>query len=107
MAQIDHLKLRRNTATLDAYRQHQRAIRAAEQPWLTIALIAGLLGIGLIVYDLFHNSLFRNGPLLSLLAIVGGLAGAMAGIRARRYSESHPFEPPEPPSAPREDRKLP
>jgi len=99
MATIDPLKLMRNTATLEAYRQHQRAIRAAAQPWLTVALVTALLQIGLFWYELFHNGFRSLSLLYSLLMIVFGLALATAGIRAWLYRRSHPFELPEPPSA--------
>jgi hypothetical protein len=92
MAQIDPLKLVRNSATLEAYRQHQRAVRAAAQPWLTIALVAVVLQIGLSLYGLFHLG-FRDLSLLSsLLLIVFGLCLSIAGVRAWLYRRSHPFE---------------
>jgi hypothetical protein len=94
MAQIDPLKLVRNSATLGAYRQHQRAVRAAAQPWLTIGLVAAVLEIGLSVYGLFHLS-FRDLSLISsLLMIVFGLSFGVAGIRAWLFRRSHPFEMP-------------
>jgi hypothetical protein len=103
MATTDPFKLTRNTATLEAYRQHQRAIRAAAQPWLTVAFVALLaagLGEGLCLRALSHNDNFRILSLLSsLLVLVFGLASAISGIRARRYIRSHPLELPEPPSA--------
>ena len=92
MAQIDPLKLVRNSATLEAYRQHQRAVRAAAQPWLTIAPVAVVLQIGLFLYSLFHHA-FRDLSLLSsLIMFVGGLCFGVAGIRAWLYTRSHPFE---------------
>jgi hypothetical protein len=92
MAQVDPLKLVRNSATLEAYRQHQRAVRAAAQPWLTIALVAVVLEIGLFLYGLFHLG-FRDLSLLSsLLVFVFGLSFGVAGIRAWLYRRSHPFE---------------
>jgi hypothetical protein len=99
MATINPLKLVPDTATLEAHRQHQRAIRAAARPWLTVALVMAPLAIAVFLYALFHES-FRTLNLLSgLLAFVFASALAIAGIRARRYSRAHPFEPPEPPSA--------
>jgi hypothetical protein len=100
MAQVDPLKLVRNSATLEAYRQHQRAVRAAAQPWLTIALVAVVLEIGLFLYWLFHLG-FRDLSLLSsLLVFVFGLSFGVAGIRAWLYQRSHPFELPEAPRRP-------
>jgi len=96
MAPIDPLKLMRNAATLQAYRQHERSVRAAAQPWLTIALVAALLQIGLFWYELFHDR-FRGLSLLNgLLMTVFGLAFATAALRAWLYRRSHPFELPEP-----------
>ena len=50
MDPIDPIKVVRNSATLEAYRQHQRALRGAAQPWLTIALAAVVLQLGLLLY---------------------------------------------------------
>ncbi len=106
MATIDPLKLVRNTATLETYRQHQRAIRAAAQPWLTVALVAALLEIGLFLFELFHNG-FRSLSLLSsFLVFVFGLSFGIAGIRVWLFRRSHPFELPEAPSAFRWDRSV-
>ncbi|HZZ32595.1 MAG TPA: hypothetical protein VFE10_11450 [Phenylobacterium sp.] len=99
MDQIDPLKLVRNSATLEAYRQNQRAVRAAAQPWLTIGLVAVVLQIGLFLYALFHDGFRDLGLLFNLLVFASGLSFGVAGIRAWLYRRSHPFELPEAPSA--------
>jgi hypothetical protein len=95
MTQIDPLKLVRNPATLEAYRQHQRAVRAAAQPWLIVAVVAVFLEIGLFLYGLLRQG-FRDLSLLSgLLIMVFGLAFFVAALRAWLYQRAHPFELPE------------
>jgi predicted lysophospholipase L1 biosynthesis ABC-type transport system permease subunit len=95
MDPIDPLKVVRNTATLEAYRQHQRALRGAAQPWLTIALAAVVLQIGLLFYELLRHDV-RNLSLLSnLLMFAFGLSFCVAAIRAWLYRRSHPLELPE------------
>lgn len=96
MAQIDPLKLVRNTASLEAYRQHQRAVVAAGQPWGLIGIVAAILSISLNLYGLFHLGFRHQVTLLwNLLFLVFALSSGVAGIRTWRYLRSHPFELPE------------
>jgi len=97
MAMIE-LKQRLNTATLKARRQHSRAVLAAAQPWLSIAVLMALMEIGLFVYALFHNN-FRTLSLInSLLLFVQGVASLIAFIRSWLYRRYHSLELPEPPA---------
>jgi hypothetical protein len=92
-----YLNLTRNTATLEAYRQHQRAIRAAGQPWLTVVLVTGALQLALLFYEFLRH---RFGSLIllnDLIALVTCLAIAIAATRSLLYRRSHPLELPEPP----------
>jgi hypothetical protein len=97
MVQIDPLKVVCNTATLEAYRQHERGVRAAAQPWLSIALVAVALQIGLFLYGLFHPGLRDLGLLSSLMVAVFGLCFCVGAMRAWLYRRSHPFDLPEAP----------
>jgi hypothetical protein len=98
--------LTRNTATLEAYRQHQRAIRAAAQPWLTVVIVTSLIQFALLFYEFFHHS-FRAITLLNdLIGLVALLAGAIAATRSWLYRRSHPLELPETPSVFSWCRKL-
>jgi hypothetical protein len=92
-----------NTATLEAYRHHARALRAAAQPWLTIGVTAALLGIGVFVYALFHKHFRTLSLLVGLFECVSGLATLIAGVRSWLYGRSHPVELPEPQTALRWD----
>jgi hypothetical protein len=98
MTQIDPLAVVRNSATLDAYRQHQRAIRAAAQPWLIVALLAAGLEIGLFLYGLRHQGLHELGLLRGLPLMVFGLSFFTAALRAWLYQRAHPLELPEAPA---------
>ena len=95
MPQIDPLKLVRNSATLGAYRQHQRAVRAVAQPWLTIGVVAVVLQSSVSLFGLFHHGFRYLGLLGGLLGLVFGLSSCVAGIRTWLYLRSHPFELPE------------
>jgi hypothetical protein len=107
MDQIDPFKLVRNGATLESYRQYQRSVRAAAQPWLTIALVAVLLQISLFSYELFCHDFRVLSLLFSLTTLVFGLSFAMAGIRIWQFRRSHPFKLLEAPSAFRWGRAAP
>lgn len=100
MSYVDPLKVMRNPATLQAYRQHQRALRAAGQPWFLIGLGALALEIGLILFALFRGGFGGRGvyPIL-LLMFVYGLCFAIGSLRAWRYGRSHPLVLPEGPAA--------
>ncbi|WP_372785162.1 hypothetical protein [Phenylobacterium sp.] len=98
MPYIDPLKVVRNPATLQAYRQHQRALWAAAQPWLAIGLVSIALMIGLFLFALFHNSFRDLNLFFSLLMFAYGVSFGVAGIRIWRYNRSHPFVLPEAPS---------
>jgi hypothetical protein len=91
------VNLTRNTATLEAYRQHQRAIRAAAQPWLTVVLVTGLLQIALLFYEFVRHHFGALILLNDLIMLVMFFAGATAVTRSLLYSRSHPLELPEPP----------
>lgn len=98
MTHIDPLKLVRNTETLHAYREYQRAVRRAGQPWLAIALVAASLEIGLFLFALARSRLHDLSLISSLLVMVFGLSFFMGGLRAWLYRRSHPFTLPEAPS---------
>jgi hypothetical protein len=95
---IDPLKVMRNPATLQAYRQYQRAVWAAAQPWLAIGLIVVALQISLFLFALFHNGFRDLSLLFSLLMFAYGLSFGVAGLRVWLYRRSHPFVLPEAPS---------
>jgi hypothetical protein len=94
---IDPLKVMRNPATLQAYRQHQRALWAAAQPWLAICLVVIALQISLFLFALFHSNFHGLSLLFSLLMFVYGASFCIAGIRAWLYQRSHPLVLPETP----------
>ena len=100
MTQIDPLKVMRNSATLEAYRHHQRAVRSAAQPWLIIALVAVALEVGLFLYALLHHGLRDLSLLSGVLVMVFGLSFLVAALRAWRYRRSHPLDLPEAPRRP-------
>jgi|GEM_PF-5328077 len=95
MTQVDPYKLMRNSATLDALRQHQRAVRAAAQPWLVIALVSCVGQISLFLFELFHSSLREFALLSSLLMLIFGASLAIAGLRAWLFRRAHRFVSPE------------
>jgi uncharacterized RDD family membrane protein YckC len=99
---IDPLKVMRSPATLQAYRQHQRALWAAGQPWLIIGLIVIALQVSLFLFALLHNGLGSRdlSLLFSLLMFIYGVSFAVAGMRVWLYRRSHPFVLPEVPPAP-------
>lgn len=96
MTHVDPLKLVRKE-TLRAYRQYQRAIRAAAQPWLTIALVAMGAEVCLFVSGLARSN-FHVGLLSGFLMVLIGLSLSAAAVRAWLYQRSHPFTLPETPS---------
>ena len=100
MSYIDPLKVMRNPATLRAYRQHQRALWVAGQPWLSIGLVAIALEVSLFLFALFRGSFGNRNLFLifSLLMLAYGLCFLMAGVRVWLYRRSHPFVLPETPS---------
>jgi hypothetical protein len=94
---IDPLKIVRNPATLQAYRQHQRALWAVALPWLAIGLVAVALQISLFLFALFHNGFRDLSLLFNLLMFGSGVSFGVAGIRVWLYQRSHPFVLPETP----------
>ena len=96
MDYIDPLKVMRNPQTLAAYRDYQRQVRAAGQPWLTIALILTLAEIALIAFALWRNDLHDRVLLSAYLALlfVSGLCFAVATFRMWRFRRTHRLELP-------------
>lgn len=94
---IDPLKVMRNPATLQAYRQHQRALWAAGQPWFSIGLAAMALEFSVLLFALFRGTFGDRNLLLifSLLMFASGLCFLFAGVRVRLYRRSHPLVLPE------------
>lgn len=99
MSYIDPRKVMRNPATLQAYRQYQRDVWAAAQPWLAIGLIVIALQFSLFLFALFHSGFRDLSLLFSLLMFAYGVSFCVAGIRVWLYRRSHPFELPEAPTA--------
>lgn len=85
------LKRPPNTATLEAYRRHACAARAATKPLLTFAVLMVVLMIGLFLCGLLH----KNSLTLSLLGSVCSIAGAVPSIRYWHYKRSYPLELPQ------------
>lgn len=99
MPDVDPFKVMRNTASLDAYRQHRRAVRAAAQPWLAIALFAAVIQIGLFLYRLVDHG-FRDLVLASSLTmVVFGISFGIGRVRASSFRRAHPLQLPEAQSA--------
>jgi hypothetical protein len=99
MAEIDPLKLMRNTATLDAYRRHKRDQRAAGQPWLAIGLALVPVQIALALYGLYHPEHRELYLIFALLMVASGLSTSIAALKSRAFRQSHPFVTPETASA--------
>lgn len=98
MSYIDPLKVMRNPATLQAYRQHRRALWAAAQPWLSIGLVASALEISLFLFALYRGNFRGLSVIFSLIMFAYGVSFGVAGIRVWLYRRSHPFVLPETPS---------
>lgn len=100
MSYIDPLKVMRNPATLRAYRQHQRALFDAGQPWFSLGLAAMAAEAGVLFLALSRGS-FGDRDLLMiflLLMFAGGLCFLVGGVRAWFYRRSHLLVLPETPS---------
>jgi hypothetical protein len=99
MAEIDPLKLMRNTATLDAYRRHERDARAAGQPWLAIGLTLVPVQIALALYGIYHHAHRGLYLIFGLLMVASGLSTSISALKSRSFRQSHPFVTPETSSA--------
>ena len=100
MAHVDPLKVMRNPQTLQAYRDHQSALWAAAQPWLSIALSVMGVELGLLMFAV-HRGRFGDHRLWLVfggLMLAYGLCFVIAGAQALRYSRAHPLVLPETPS---------
>jgi hypothetical protein len=87
----------RNPKTLEAYRQHMRAVRGAAQPWITLAPILAALMALLTAYALFNDGFRRAYMFLVFPGLMAGcgLASVIAGLRMARYRRDHPLRLPE------------
>lgn len=97
MSYVDPLKLVRNPATLQAYRDHQRAVRRAGQPWLGLGLAAMALEVGVLFVALWRGR-FGDQALLTgflVLMFAAALCLLIGGVRARSYRRAHPLVLPE------------
>lgn len=94
MADIDPLKVVRNPETLEAYRRYRREMWARAQPWLTIAIVAALTGIGLFLSALFRNSFHDLSLFFSLVFLVYGLSFGIASVRIWHFRRTRPLELP-------------
>ena len=100
MSYINPLKVMRNPATLQAYREHQRALWGAGQPWFSIGVVAIALEFGVLFLELSRGSFGDRNLLLIylLLMFAGSLCFLVGGLRAWSYRRSHPLVLPESPS---------
>jgi hypothetical protein len=90
MEHVDPYKVIRNTATLQAYRDRQRAAWRSAQPFLAICGGAYVL---VLLTDILALRRGNNGGavlVMSLLFVLGGLSGVVAALRVRRYLRDHP-----------------
>lgn len=96
MDHIDPLKVMRNPQTLAAYRDYQRQMRAAGQPWLTMALVAGVAEISVVGFALWRNELRDQVLFRSFLVLFFSSAVflAVAALRMRRFQRAHPLQLP-------------
>lgn len=95
MSDIDPFKVTRNTASLEVYRQHRRAVRAAAQPWLAIALFAAVIQIGLFLYRLVDHGFRDLVVASSLTMVVFGISFGIGSVRANLFRRAHPLQLPE------------
>ena len=100
MSQVDPLKVMRNPETLQAYRDHQRALRTAGQPWLSIALVVMAVELALLLFAVFEGRFSdrRLWMVFGVLMLAYGACFLIAGVRAQRYGRAHPLVLPEAPS---------
>jgi len=91
MAEIEPLKLMRNTATLTAYRRYEGEVRAAAQPWLAIGLAMVPVQIPLALYGIYHLEHRGLFLIFGLLLVASGLCGSIAVLKSRSFRQSHPF----------------
>jgi hypothetical protein len=97
---IDPFKVMRNSATLRAHREHQRALLGAGQPWFSIGIVAIALELGILFLEFSRGNFGDRNLLLIylLLMFAGGLCFLVGGLRAWSYRRSHPLVLPETPS---------
>jgi len=94
MEYVDPLNVMRNPQTLAAYRRYQREVRAAGQPWLTIAIALAVIEIGYVLVMLLRNHLAGGVLISSLLIFAFGLSFAIAALRMWLFRRCHPLELP-------------
>lgn len=99
MPYVDPLKVMRNPLTLQAYRDHQRALVRAGQPWIIIGAVAVALQGSLAIYRIFHPHSGFGGLnlMIPFLMLVYGFCTLIGVVRVWLYSRSHPLVLPEPP----------
>jgi Flp pilus assembly protein TadB len=91
MEHVDPYAVLRNTATLQAYRDRQKAAHRSAQPFLSISACAVALALLIYLPGLLRSN-FRTEvvAISSVLLVVGGVTGIIAARRRSRYLREHP-----------------
>ena len=96
MSEVDPYKVMRSSATLQAWRDHQRAAWAAGQPWLAMSIAIVPVQITLLAYVLLSGHFRRFGWFPLLLMLAWSVSFFVGMLRTAAFKRAHPFVLPEP-----------